>query len=210
MQQSSRFTPSPISVGALSGSPLVKVGAIGAAAIVVVGIYLGSGDGPASSISYTVGSICLMISCVVATVACARAARRRTPAQLAWSLLTVALLIRTSARGYATFYGISHNQVYPFPSFADAGFLLYAIPAVAALFAFPRPSALLISRLRGVLDILVIAVATLFISWATVLQQAYAFVDIRTAPGADRACVSGHRRDHLCRGSHPGDAPTAG
>ena len=70
-----------------------------------------------------------------------------------------------------TYYGLSRDNVHSFPSWADAACLSFYIPAIAALFAFPRPPARLISRLRLVLDVLVISTGTLFLSEAVVLHH---------------------------------------
>ena len=57
----------------------------------------------------------------------------------------------------------------PFPSIADIGYLLFVPLAAAALLAFPSVPRRLSSRIRTVLDGLLIACALLFMSWMVVL-----------------------------------------
>jgi PAS domain S-box-containing protein len=87
--------------------------------------------------------------------------------------MAVAVLIWTAAQGLWTFYGMSEDHVYPFPSLADAGFIGYSIPAAVALFLFPRSRSSGVALLRTLLDACVIAAAVLYISWATVLGPVY-------------------------------------
>jgi len=49
-------------------------------------------------------------------------------------------------------------------------YLGYSVPTIGALFAFPKPPALLISRFRGILDAVVITVGIFFVSEVTVLR----------------------------------------
>ena len=57
----------------------------------------------------------------------------------------------------------------PFPSIADIGYLAFVPLAAAALLAFPSVPRRLSSRIRTVLDGLLIASALLFMSWMVVL-----------------------------------------
>jgi len=63
---------------------------------------------------------------------------------------------------------------YPFPSFADIGFLGYAGPAAIGLLGLRSPALVGRFRLSEMLDAAVIAAAALFISWASVLGDLYA------------------------------------
>ncbi|HJT95907.1 MAG TPA: bifunctional diguanylate cyclase/phosphodiesterase, partial [Mycobacterium sp.] len=62
----------------------------------------------------------------------------------------------------------------PFPSVADAAYLLYPVCACVALVLFPIGQSGL-SRTRIVLDALIVAIAFFAISWVTVLQPVYEF-----------------------------------
>ncbi len=62
-------------------------------------------------------------------------------------------------------------------------YLGYSVPVIAALFAFPKPPSLLISRFRQILDALVITIGLLFISEATVLHVVWESGGLQTIAG---------------------------
>ena len=68
-----------------------------------------------------------------------------------------------------TWYESVLGREVPFPSIADIGYLLFVPLAAAALLAFPSVPRRLSSRIRTVLDGLLIACALLFMSWMLVL-----------------------------------------
>jgi diguanylate cyclase (GGDEF)-like protein/PAS domain S-box-containing protein len=111
---------------------------------------------------------------VAAALACWLAAwRQRGRGRTGWTLLGASAL----AWGVGSaiwFYSdsISHQPV-PFPSSADAGFLLAVPLALAALILFPSAPSRTASQLRTLLDGSIIAGALLFVSWATVLGPTY-------------------------------------
>jgi PAS domain S-box-containing protein len=124
-----------------------------------------------SDVSQTLGDLAILASSLFATVACARAARRRDATARGWALMGAATLIWSVGQVIFTYYGVTRDHVYPFPSAADAAYLSYTVLALAALFAFPRPPALLISRVRVVLDALVIGAAIVIIIESAVLHH---------------------------------------
>ncbi|MDQ6738814.1 MAG: PAS domain S-box protein, partial [Actinomycetota bacterium] len=142
-----------------------------AAAVVVIAVYLGANSGTASA--QVVGDFAILVASLAASASCARAARRRREEARAWQFMAVATLIWAAGQSVWTYFGISRDHVYPFPSVADAGFLGYGLPAAFALFSFPRPRVTRVALLRTVLDAAVIASAVLFVSWATVLGPMY-------------------------------------
>lgn len=160
----------------------VLTGVVGSAMIVPVTGYL-AGNESSSAFAQTLGNLAILLTAIFALVACALAARRRTAAARGWALMTLAVSLWTLGQTIYTYYGLTRNHVYPFPSAADAGFLSFAPVVAAALFAFPRPPALLISRLRGVLDALVITAEILVISDVTVLQPVREVIDLETLAG---------------------------
>ncbi|MDQ3709141.1 MAG: response regulator [Actinomycetota bacterium] len=87
--------------------------------------------------------------------------------------MSIAMLMWVTAATIWFWFGVTRDHVFPFPSVADIGFVGYAVPAAAALVAFPRESQLLVSRLRALMDGLVIATSVLFVSWGTVLGPLY-------------------------------------
>lgn len=115
------------------------------------------------------GNLGQLLAALVAGGACWRAARRGGAERPAWALLSVSMLVWSAAALLWFWFGVTRGHVYPFPSVADLGFIGYAVPAAAALMAFPREPQLAVSWFRGLLDALVIASSVLFVSWATVL-----------------------------------------
>jgi PAS domain S-box-containing protein len=71
----------------------------------------------------------------------------------------------------------------PSPVVDTITYLGYSVPVIAALFAFPKPPALLISRFRQILDVLVITIGLLFISEATVLHVVWERGGLQTLAG---------------------------
>jgi diguanylate cyclase (GGDEF)-like protein/PAS domain S-box-containing protein len=128
---------------------------------------------PRSELAQTVGDLVQLTAALLAVAGCVAAARRGGPERRAWAVLASALGVWTSALTLWTWYGLTRDHLYPFPSLADVGFLGYAVPAVAALLLFPRSSLRRASRLRELLDAALIAGAVLFVSWSTVLGPLY-------------------------------------
>lgn len=138
-----------------------------AAFVAALGAVLGSN--PAAPSSQTLGNICILMAALSAAISCARAARKKPHQARAWLFMAASALVYATGMSIWTYYGLTLNHQYPFPSVADLGFLGYAIPAAIGLFLFPRDPAPLVARLRVVLDALVIASSMLFISWVSVL-----------------------------------------
>ena len=162
-----------------SWSPARWVGAAGVTVTVLVTAYLLT-HSRYSDANQGLGDLAILASALFATASCARAASRRTARTRAWLLLTLSMALWTVGQITYTFYGVTRDHVYPFPSLADAAFLSYSVPAIAALFAFPRPRA---RQLRVVLDALVITSAIVFLSAGTVLQEIASASDLSTVAG---------------------------
>ncbi len=143
--------------------------ALGTTVVLVVTVYIDTHE--RTPRAQTLGDFTILAFSSLAVLACAKAARRPSPTARAWGLLTVAALLWTLGQFSYTFYGVTRDHVYPFPSIADAGYLSYMPFAIAGLLAFPRAGTRGESRVRVILDALVIALALLFISWATVLHR---------------------------------------
>ena len=110
----------------------------------------------------------------VAAAACWVAGRRHGGrARRAWTLMGLSAAVWGAGQAVWSWDELVLHHELPFPSAADAGFLA-AVPLVAlAALSFPigrRVEGEHDSRLRGVLDGLIIATGLLAVSWATVLQ----------------------------------------
>ena len=138
-----------------------------AASVLLIALLLSASNDDGNA--QLTGDLAILIASLTATFNAVQAARRGGKEALAWWLLSAALLIWSVGMEIWTFYGITRDHQYPFPSLADLGFTGYAIPAAAALFAFPRPRVASVALWRAVLDAAVIAGSVLYISWSLVL-----------------------------------------
>ena len=135
-----------------------------------VGIYVAV-EGRTSFTSQALGNAGLFLALVFSAIMCARAARRRTPASRGWALMALSWVWAAVAQIMFTLNAMQGNP--PSPLLDTITYLGYSVPVIAALFAFPKPPALLISRFRAILDALVITIGLLFISGATVLRSVW-------------------------------------
>ncbi|UKA63613.1 response regulator [Arthrobacter sp. FW306-04-A] len=141
------------------------------AAVVTLAAVLGVNQG--TSAAQSVGDLAILAAALIASASCVRAAQRKDESSRAWWVMALATLVWTIGQAIWTFYGLTLDHDYPYPSIADAAFVGYSIPAAIALFLFPRPRVSRVAFLRTLLDAAVIASAVLFISWATVLGSMY-------------------------------------
>ncbi|HEY5179196.1 MAG TPA: EAL domain-containing protein, partial [Dermatophilaceae bacterium] len=158
-------------VGRVRRTHLRVIGAVVLADLVGLTIVVVSR--PRSGLTTTIGDLSQLAAVLLAVAGCVGAARRGGPERRAWAVLASALGVWAMAMTLWTWYGLTRDHVYPFPSLADLGFVGYAVPTVAALLLFPRSSLRRASRLRELLDAAVIAGSVLFVSWATVLGPLY-------------------------------------
>ncbi|GAA4045058.1 hypothetical protein GCM10023063_34890 [Arthrobacter methylotrophus] len=140
-------------------------------AVVILLVLLGANQ--RTPAAQSAGDFAILASALLATVSCARAAMRKDESSRAWWIMAIATLVWTIGQCIWTFLGLTRNHDYPYPSIADAVFIVYAIPAAMALYLFPRPRVSRVAFLRTLLDSAVIASAVLFMSWATVLGAMY-------------------------------------
>ncbi len=112
----------------------------------------------------------LVVSALVSAVFAACTARGRPRA--GWILLAVGLAGWGCALAFWTYYRLVWNEI-PFPSVADAAYLLLPFCACAALvlFAGERTEK---SYWRVMLDALIVAGSLLIVSWVTILSPIYA------------------------------------
>ena len=110
-------------------------------------------------------------SALLAALSCGLAAgRTRGRLRLAWSALAFACACWTVGQSTWSVYELGLHQQ-PFPSPADAGFLLFPVGAAAALLLYPA-RATHADRRRMTLDGLTTAAAVGLISWTSVLGTA--------------------------------------
>jgi diguanylate cyclase (GGDEF)-like protein/PAS domain S-box-containing protein len=122
----------------------------------------------------TVSDLGLMVVALAAGAqAYARGRREGARTGRAWLLLGLACLSWGCGQAAWTWYEIVLGRDVPFPSIADIGYLGFVPLAAAGLLAFPNVPTRLSSRVRAVLDGLLIASALLFMSWMLVLGPLY-------------------------------------
>lgn len=121
-----------------------------------------------------VSDLGLLIVSLAAAAACGVAARReRGRARRGWALLGVSALAWATGEAAWSFYELALQREVPFPSLADIGYLGAVPLAAAAMLAFPTAPRRMASRLRTLLDGLIIGGSLLFVSWATLLGPLY-------------------------------------
>jgi diguanylate cyclase (GGDEF)-like protein len=93
--------------------------------------------------------------------------------RLSWALLAAGLLSWSIGEFIWSYYELISSDQTPFPSWADAGFLLFPAFCLAALFV--RPSAAFVgrARLRVLLDGTMVVASLFILSWATALGAVY-------------------------------------
>ena len=114
----------------------------------------------------------LAAALTAAAVCAAAAVRGNGPCRRAWALMAASAFSWGVGQGAWSWYELVQGREVPFPSPADAGFLLAVPPAVLAVLTFAGHNRLT-WRLRSIVDGLIIAAALLSVSWATVLGAVY-------------------------------------
>jgi diguanylate cyclase (GGDEF)-like protein/PAS domain S-box-containing protein len=117
-----------------------------------------------SGLSLTVGGIGAGTACLIRS--------RLLPdprTKSAWQLLGAAAIAWGGGQTVTSLYELILDQPVPFPSLADLGYLI-AVPLWAAgLLYLAVPANQIATRIRAVLDGLLIGIALLLVSWVTVL-----------------------------------------
>ena len=163
-----------------SAGPFVRAALLSALIICLVTGYLVF-EGRSSLTAQAVGNAALVAGLAFSAIMCARAARRRDAASRGWALMTLSWVL--GAVGQLMYILRPDQGGAPSPVLDTVAYLGYSVPVIAALFAFPRPPALLISRFRQILDALVITIGLLFISEATVLHTVWEKGSLQTLAG---------------------------
>jgi signal transduction histidine kinase len=114
------------------------------------------------------------VAALIAAVSCGLAATRTTNrTRLAWAFFAASAASWGIGEVVWSVYEVGLGVSVPFPSAADAGFLL-AIPlAVAGVFAFTSAPARLATRGEALLAGAIVALSLLFVAWALGLGMVY-------------------------------------
>jgi len=110
----------------------------------------------------------------VAAISLALAARRSSGRlRVAWALLAAAAASWTIGEAIWSWYEVFQGMAVPFPSAADAGFLL-AIPlGIAGVLTFTSAPSRMATRGEAVLSGAIVALSLLFVAWALGLRTVY-------------------------------------
>jgi len=110
------------------------------------------------------------IAAVSLAIAAVRSSGRT---QTAWALLAISAASWTIGEAIWSWYEVFQGIAVPFPSAADAGFLL-AIPfAIAGVLTFTTAPSRLATRGEAVLSGAIVALSLLFVAWALGLRSVY-------------------------------------
>jgi two-component system sensor histidine kinase/response regulator len=93
--------------------------------------------------------------------------------RLAWALLAGGAASWTIGEAIWSWYEVFQGQAVPFPSAADAGFLLEIPLAIAGVLAFTSAPTRMATRGEAVLAGAIVALSLVFISWALGLRSVY-------------------------------------
>jgi PAS domain S-box-containing protein len=114
------------------------------------------------------------VAALIAAASCGYASLRAAGRmRAAWGLLAASALSWGIGESIWSFIEVGQGRAVPFPSAADAGFLV-AIPlAVAGVLTFPSAPTRTSTRVQAILDGTIVALSLIFISWAFGLASVY-------------------------------------
>ncbi|HKC19802.1 MAG TPA: hypothetical protein VKE27_09230, partial [Candidatus Dormibacteraeota bacterium] len=114
------------------------------------------------------------LAAFVATLSCGVAANRTTGrTRIAWLLFATSAFTWGAGEVIWSVYQVGLGVAVPFPSAADAGFLLAVPLAIAGVFAFTSSPQRLVTRGQSVLSGAIVALSLLFIAWESGLGKVY-------------------------------------
>ena len=157
--------------GSSTTLPVKWLAVLTAVVLAALGLYFAANSGSPGAL--VTGDFTILAASLLAGASCTRAARRGGANARAWTFMAAAAFTWAAGMAVYAFYGLANNHVYPFPSLADALFISYAVPAVAALFAFRRRGGNHVALYRAVMDAAVVAGSVLVVSWYIVLGPAF-------------------------------------
>jgi len=133
-----------------------------------------------------VNRVAVLAACLATAWATARAAaRHRGAARRGWALLALSAGCWFVSNALAAFFEWSSGEALPVPSSADIPSTIGLLLSVLALLSFLKPALSSATRMRTLLDALIIASALVFVGWALAFEAAYQSAGI----GSERMLV---------------------
>ena len=115
------------------------------------------------------------VAALIAAVSCGLAAARTSNrTRLAWGFFAASAASWGLGEVIWSVYEVGMGVAVPFPSAADAGFLVAVPLAVAGVFAFTSAPSRLATRGEALLAGAIVALSLLFVAWALGLGNVYA------------------------------------
>lgn len=114
----------------------------------------------------------LLAAALAAVATGRRACRTKAPDVWSWRLLSLATGSWALGEVAWSYYELLGSRQTPFPSVADAGFLLFAVFATAAMLCWPSTSLHGAGRWRALLDAVLVAGSLFIVTWVTALGSA--------------------------------------
>jgi diguanylate cyclase (GGDEF)-like protein len=142
-----------------------------AAALAVIYVVWTQAELGGEAVTIAFSDTIIGVAAGAAGLACVAASRRQAgwPGR-GWAMIGLGMLFWAVGEAVWTAYEVVLGREVPFPSLADAGFLLMVpltLVGMAAMLDFKR------SALRTLLDAFIVAGSLLFVSWPTVLEPTY-------------------------------------
>ena len=167
----------PLTVTGLGIEGWAPFAAAAAAAAAISVLFAGwtAGHWISDSATVSIDDIGEAVAAFVAAASCGFAsARTSSRTRVAWGLFALSALSWAVGEVVWSVYEVGMGVEVPFPSLADAGFLV-AIPfAVAGVLAFTSAPTRLATRGETVLAGSIVALSLLFVAWAAGLSNVYA------------------------------------
>jgi len=168
--------PAPEAPAAVDVNALRRFGATAGLAAVLLGLFLiWMASHPGDHRSTTdIDVVAKLAAATLAAVSCVVFGRRVSPpVRLAWMWTGAFATVWAIGAAVLTWYDFARNGAIPFPSAADAGYLVaWPLAAVGALL-FSSVPGLGVSRARMLLDGVIVTGSLLIVSWATALGTVY-------------------------------------
>lgn len=146
--------------------------AIGLSLVFIVTQWLRVGG---DTVTIAVDDIGEAVAALIAALSCGYAASQHAGRmRVAWGFLGASAFAWFVGEVIWSVYEVGMGVAVPFPSAADAGYLL-AIPlAIVAVLAFPSAPGRVLTRSRALVDGTIVALSLVFIGWALGLGNVYA------------------------------------